>query len=268
MTATTDDGSPQLNPHQPHPARMYDYFLNGKDHHVVDAAAAEQVLTFYPQAKAAAQANRRFMQRAVGQLAQSGLRQFLDIGTGIPTEPNLHQIAQGAIPDARVVYVDNDPIVLRHAEALLSSRPEGRTEYVQADVRHPEAILDAAREVLDFDEPVGLSLVALLHFIDDAQDPRRLVRDLLAPLAPGSHLVLSHGTADVDPETMARVMEVYRSGGVTVQLRTREEIAAFFEGLVLLDPGLALVGDWHRPVDTPEGDDLQVPLYVGIARKQ
>ncbi|MCM2389796.1 SAM-dependent methyltransferase [Streptomyces albipurpureus] len=260
-----DDGSGILDTTKPHPARMYDYYLNGKDHYPVDAAAAQQVLSFYPQGRLAAQANRRFMNRAVRLLAQHGVKQFLDIGTGIPTEPNLHQIAQGIVPGARVVYVDNDPIVLRHAEALLSSGPEGRTEYVQADVRSPDVILRGARNVLDFDEPIALSLVALLHFVSDEHDPRGLVRSLLDPLPSGSHLVLSHGTADLDPEAMERVMEVYRNNGVMAQLRSEAEVATFFDGLELLEPGLRLVDDWHpEAASTAAGG---TPLYVGVGRK-
>lgn len=260
-----DDGSGILDTTRPHPARMYDFYLDGKDHYPVDATAAQQVLSFYPQGRTAAQANRRFMNRAVRWLAEQGVKQFLDIGTGIPTEPNLHQIAQDVDPEARVVYVDNDPIVLRHAEALLSSSPQGRTEYVQADVRSPEVVLQGARRVLDFTEPIALSLVALLHFVSDEHDPRGLVRRLLDPLPPGSHLVLSHGTADLDPEAMARVIEVYRSNGVMAQLRSRDEVATFFEGLELLDPGLRLVDEWHPDAEaTARGGN---PLYAGVARK-
>ncbi|MGW6457537.1 SAM-dependent methyltransferase [Streptomyces sp. NPDC055078] len=252
---------------KPHPARLYDYFLQGKDHYPVDVAAAEQVLSFYPQARAGARANRRFMHRAVRRLARQGVRQFLDVGTGIPTEPNLHQIAQSVSPDVRVVYVDNDPIVLRHAEALLRSSAEGRTEYVQADVRDPDAIVEGARSVLDFDRPIALSLVALLHFIPDADDPGGLVRRLIEPLAPGSLLVLSHGTADVDRVTMERIVDIYHRNGVPLRPRSLAEVSAFFEGLEPVDPGLRLVGDWHPEPGGAGGDDDGVPLYVGVARK-
>ncbi|QOV34944.1 SAM-dependent methyltransferase [Streptomyces ferrugineus] len=255
-----------LDTSRPHSARMYDYFLGGKDNYPVDAEAAEQVISLFPAVREMARTNRRFMHRASRLLAERGVRQFLDIGTGIPTEPNLHQIVQGITPDARVVYADNDPIVLRHAEALLHSTREGRTAYVHGDVREPGEILAAARRTLDFAQPVALSLVALLHLVPDEDEPGRIVRELLEPLAPGSYLTLSHATGDFDPETWERVVEVYRRGGTPAQVRSREEFAGFFASLDLLDPGLTLAALWHPEPGEPH-DGEETPLYAAVARK-
>ncbi|MFI6013383.1 SAM-dependent methyltransferase [Streptomyces sp. NPDC051243] len=252
---------------KPHSARMYDYFLGGKDNYPVDAEAAEQVISLFPAVREMARTNRRFMQRASRLLAERGVRQFLDIGTGIPTEPNLHQIVQGIVPDARVVYADNDPIVLRHAEALLHSTREGRTAYVHGDVREPGRILAAARETLDFTQPVALSLVALLHLVVDEDEPGRIVRELLEPLPPGSHLTLSHATGDFDPETWERVVEVYRKGGTPAQVRSRAEFAGFFTGLDLVDPGVVLASEWHPELGERHGGE-EIPLYVGVGHKR
>lgn len=205
-------GADGIDTSKPQSARMYDYFLDGKDNYPVDWEAAEQVISFFPAVKEMARTNRDFMHRAARLLARRGIRQFLDIGTGIPTAPNLHQIVQAITPAARVVYADNDPIVLRHAEALLHSTPQGRTAYIQADVQEPEKILAAARDTLDFDQPIALSMVALLHLVGDEDNPHGIVVELLDSLAPGSHLALSHATGDFDPEAWERVVEVYRKG--------------------------------------------------------
>jgi hypothetical protein len=163
-------------------------------------------------------------------LAKRGVSQFLDIGTGIPTEPNLHQVVQEIVPDARIVYVDNDPIVLRHAEALLHGTPGGRTEYVPADFRQPEKIIEAAKEVFDFQKPIALSLVALLHFVSDEYDPRGIIQQLLEPMAAGSYLVLSHATGDFDPPAWEKIVDVYRRGGTPAQVRSLDEVSQFFSG--------------------------------------
>ncbi|MEU6371694.1 SAM-dependent methyltransferase [Streptomyces sp. NPDC046909] len=260
-------GADRIDTSKPHSARMYDYFLGGKDNYPVDVAAAEQVTSHFPAVSQMARTNRAFMHRATRLLAERGVRQFLDIGTGIPTEPNLHQIVQRIAPDARVVYADNDPIVLRHAQALLHSTPAGRTDYVQADVRDPGRIIAAARETLDFSQPIGLSLVALLHLVADKDEPARIVRELLAPLAPGSCLTLSHATGDFDPETWERVVEVYRKGGTDAQVRSHAEFSAFFSELELIDPGVVLAAAWHPELGEPQGGE-EIPLYVGVARKR
>jgi hypothetical protein len=259
-------GATHIDTSKPHSARMYDYFLGGKDNYPVDSEAAEQVISLFPDVREMARTNRRFMHRASRLLAERGVRQFLDIGTGIPTEPNLHQIVQGIVPDARVVYADNDPIVLRHAEALLHSAPEGKTAYVQGDVREPGKIIAAARETLDFTQPIALSLVALLHLVADEDEPAAIVGELLESLPSGSHLTLSHATGDFDPETWERVVEVYRRGGTPAQVRSREEFTAFFSGLDLLDPGVVPAAQWH-PELGEQRESEEIPLYVGVGRK-
>ncbi|MFD8724171.1 SAM-dependent methyltransferase [Streptomyces sp. NPDC059629] len=257
---------PPVDTSRPHPARMYDYYLGGKDNYPVDSEAADRVMSLFPEIGTGARINRTFMNRACRLLAERGIRQFLDVGTGIPTAPNLHQVVQEVAPAARVVYVDNDPIVLRHAEALLRSTPEGRTGYIQADAREPEKIIEGAGEILDLDQPVALSMVALLHFLSDEHRPYDLVESLLDSLPSGSHLVLSHVTGDFDPETWEKIVGIYRESGVPAQVRSRAEFTRFFEGLELVEPGIQVATDWH-----PEPGDRKphspVPLYVGVARK-
>ncbi|MFE0176457.1 SAM-dependent methyltransferase [Streptomyces sp. NPDC059002] len=254
---------------KPHPARMYDWFLGGKDNYPVDEEMGRRLVAMDGRVLTTARANRAFMQRATRWLTTQGVRQFLDIGTGIPTEPNLHQIAQGIAPDARVVYCDNDPIVLAHAEALLRSTPQGVTEYIQADFREPEKILEEAARVLDFDRPVALSLVALLHFIADEDGAYELVDRLMRTLAPGSHLMLSHGTGEFTPDTARQAAELYKARGMTLALRTRAEVARFFEGYDLVEPGVAIIDQWkpewgETVTDPAEGP---VPGYGAVASK-
>ncbi|WP_055527993.1 SAM-dependent methyltransferase [Streptomyces alboniger] len=255
---------------KPHPARMYDWFLGGKDNYPVDEEMGRQLVAMDGRVLTTARANRAFMQRATRWLTEQGVRQFLDIGTGIPTEPNLHQIAQGIAPDARVVYCDNDPIVLAHAEALLRSTPQGATEYIQADFREPEKILEGAARVLDLDRPVALSLVALLHFIADEDGAYDLVDRLMRALPPGSYLMLSHGTGEFTPETAQRAAELYEARGMTLALRTRAEVERFFDGYEMVAPGVAVIDHWkpelgERVPDTGEGP---TPGYGAVARKR
>ncbi|MEU6672115.1 SAM-dependent methyltransferase [Streptomyces sp. NPDC046727] len=252
---------------RPHPARVYDWFLGGKDNYPVDEQLGRQIAALDGGAPEAARANRAFMHRATRALAaEAGIRQFLDIGTGIPTEPNLHQIAQSVTPDARVVYVDNDPIVLAHASALLRGTREGVTEYVQADARDPRTILERAARVLDFDRPVALSLIALLHFVAAEDGAHDLVTTLVDALAPGSALVLSTMTADFDPENVQKGIAMYAAGGVTLVSRSHAEVGTFFEGLDLLEPGIVSVADW-RPEEPPAATDGPVSLYGAVGRK-
>ena len=270
-TTSAEDVAVRAVPHtdQPHSARMYDYYLGGKDNFPADRAAAEQVLAAFPDGRTGAQQNRAFMYRAVRYLAgERGIRQFLDIGTGIPTRPNLHEVAQEIIPDARVVYADNDPIVLAHSRALLTSTAAGCTAYLDADLHDVEAILASAelRDTIDLSEPVALSLVAILHFFPDDHRPYDVVRKLLDAVPAGSHLVVSHITADHTPSSMAQIVETYRSQGIPTQARGRDEVAAFFEGLDLVEPGVQLVNHWRPDPATPT--DLIVPVYGGVARKR
>ncbi|WP_330172691.1 SAM-dependent methyltransferase [Streptomyces sp. NBC_01498] len=263
-------GHDPIDTSRPHPARMYDWFLGGKDNYPVDEDMARQLLELNPLGREMAKCNRAFMHRAIRWLgANAGIHQYLDIGTGIPTEPNLHQIAQEVSPEARVVYTDNDPIVLRHAEALLRSSPEGLTEYIQADAREPDRIVEQAGKILDFDKPVALSLIALLHFVPDEDGAYELVRKLLEPLAPGSYVVVSHVTGDYDPAGSDKASELYKSKGVPLALRSREEVARFFDGLELVEPGVSLVAEWRPELGevVPVPGDGLIPGYVGVARK-
>ncbi|WP_267242453.1 SAM-dependent methyltransferase [Streptomyces sp. PR69] len=260
----------RIDTSRPHPARVYDWFLGGKDNYPVDEELGRQIMSIDNRAKHVAQTNRRFMHRVVRWLAaEAGVRQFLDIGTGIPTEPNLHQIVQGIAPESRIVYADNDPIVLTHAAALLRSTPEGVTDYIQADVRDPDRILEQAAKVLDFTRPIALSLVALLHFVGDEDDPHDLVRRLVDALPSGSHLVVSQLTADFDPLSVQRGVDMYAAGGVTLAPRPYAEIARLFDGLELVEPGLVQLTEWRPEPDAGErGDgDEAVSLYGGVGRK-
>jgi hypothetical protein len=254
-----------------HSARLYDYFLGGKDNFPADRAAARAALAAFPHLRTAAQENRAFLRRATAFLARSGVRQFLDVGTGIPTSPNLHEIAQSIAAETRVVYVDNDPIVLAHARALLTSGGAGRTAYLQADVRDPARILHAAElaDTLDLSEPVALSLVALLHFLPDSDGPHGLVAELLAGLPAGSYLMLSHVTADFARDEVGRLVATYQKAGIPAQARSRQEIARFFTGLELLDPGIVPCHRWHpEPATAPSAlPDAAVSCYAAIGRR-
>ena len=261
-----------LHTDQPHPARVYDYLLGGKDNFAADRAAAEAGLRANPNSRIPPRENRAFLGRAVRYLAgEAGISQFLDIGTGIPTSPNVHEVAQAAEPAARIVYVDNDPIVLTQARALLTTGPEGRTAYIDADLRDIDAILDSAelQRTLDLSKPVGLLLIAVMHFIPDEDDPWALAARLLAALPSGSYLALSHLTGDFDPAAWAGVVAVYRRSGVTMQVRPKPDVERFFAGLDLIDPGVVSLPQW-RPDPSDFGSppsDAAVSVYGGDARK-
>nr|WP_044888091.1 MULTISPECIES: SAM-dependent methyltransferase [Frankia] len=266
-----------LKTEQPHSARIYDYLLGGKDNFPADREAAEQVIVGFPQIRTTARQNRYFMARAVRYLAgEAGITQFLDIGTGIPTSPNLHEIAQEIVPAARVVYADNDPIVLVHARALLTSSPAGRTTYLDVDLRDVETILTSAElhDTLDLTRPVALSLIGILHFFPDEVDPYAIVARLLDALPAGSFLALTHGTPDFAPAESEQGAQAYRAHGVAVQLRRREEVARSFDGLDLVDPGLRVVHRWRPDGDVDVDVDVdeslthtQVGVYGAIGRK-
>lgn len=252
-----------------HSARVYDYLLGGKDNFAVDRKAAEASLAVMPGLRDVVRQNRQWLHRAADYLAGDlGIRQFLDIGTGIPTSPNLHEVAQRVAPECRVVYVDNDPLVLVHARALLTSAPEGATAYLEADLRDPHAILDSpeVRETLNLTRPVAVSLIAILHFLADRSDPYGVVQTLVDALPPGSALALTHGTADHVPDEFAAVADVYSRQGIEHQTRSHEEVARFFDGLDLVAPGVVAVGDW-RPDEATADDDVPVGLYGGVAVK-
>ena len=260
-----------LDTGRPHPARVYDYLLGGKDNFAADRAAAEEGLKANPDAATAPRQNRAFLQRTVRFLAaEAGIRQFLDLGAGLPTTPNVHQVAQSVDPLARVVYADSDPHVLAHARRLLTESgadPE-RVRYLDGDLREPERILASPelRDTLDLDRPVALLLYAVLHFFEDAADPYGIVARLMAELPHGSYLVISHITGDRDPESWVRFTEVMRRQGITARVRSREEVARFFPGMEMVDPGVVPIMRW-RPDAPSEFTDAQVALYGGVARK-
>jgi S-adenosyl methyltransferase len=262
-----------LRTDRPHPARVYDYLLGGKDNFPADRAAAAQGMQANPNSLIPPRENRAFLRRAVRYLAaEAGISQFLDIGTGIPTSPNVHEVAQEVTPTARIVYVDNDPIVLVHARARLTSSPEGRTAYIDADLRDVDRILSSPRllATLDLDQPVALLLIAIMHFVPDSDDPYGVARRLLDALPTGSYLALSHLTGDFDPEAWEGVAAVYRKSGVIMRVRSRPEIERFFDGVDLVDPGLVSLPHWRPDPATAEADrptDAQVSVYGGVARK-
>jgi hypothetical protein len=250
-----------------HPARVYDYWLGGKDNFAADREAAERVLAVTPGLRFRVRANRAFLGRATRYLAaEAGIRQFLDIGTGIPTGDNTHEVAQRAAPDSRVVYVDNDPIVLLHAQALLRSTPQGATDYLQADLRDPGTILDRAATVLDFGQPVAVMLLGVLHLIQDSEDPWGIVARLMAAMPAGSYLTVSHPAIDIH-RAQADAQRVYNERVSTPQtLRTRDQVAAFFTGLELVEPGLVQVHQW-RPDPSDFAPEGVVSAHGGVACK-
>ena len=255
---------------RPHPARTYDYLLGGKDNFAVDREAVDKALQKLPTARVAARENRAFLGRVVRFLVQeAGIRQFLDIGTGLPTVNPVHQVAQSLAPECRVVYVDNDPIVLAHARALLTSTPPGKTAYIDADLRDPERILahPELAATLDLTRPVALMLVAILHFLGDEDDPASIVATLLGALPSGSYLASSHVTAEYHPQAQEFVRS-YRESGVPLVTRTTDEFADLaFEGLEMVDPGVVLVSEWHPDETGPRPLAGEVNWNGGVARK-
>ncbi|MEV5891511.1 SAM-dependent methyltransferase [Nonomuraea fuscirosea] len=253
------DNAPEgVDPNVPNVARMYDYFLDGKDNFAADRAAAEQILQTFPHTKEGARANRAFLRRAVRHLVDQGVRQIVDLGAGLPTQGNTHEIA----PEARVVYVDYDSVVCVHGRALLARREN--VDFLQADVREPEALLDKLGTMLDFEQPVAFLMLAILHFIpdDDAYD---VVTKLREASAPGSHLVISHAV-DSTPDTTPQALEIYRRATAALNLRTREEVLRFFDGYELAEPGLTYPNGW-RPED-PDAPGNGITFgYVGVGRK-
>jgi SAM-dependent methyltransferase len=255
----------------PHAARIYDYLIGGKTNFEPDRKAAEASVQAWPALPISMRTTRTFMQRAVRTLTEDyGVRQFLDIGAGIPASPNMHEIAQQIAPETRVAYVDNDPIVLTHARALMSSTPEGATCFLDADFRDPKSIIDnpRLREVIDFTQPVALSLIAILHFVRDSEDPQGLVRQYMDALTPGSFLVLTVFTGDNDPVRVAGVSHEYNARGIPLQVRDKAETEAFFEGYDLLDPGVALVHRWRPDANAAAIRDQDIAMYAGVAVKR
>ena len=253
----------------PHPARIYDYLLGGKDNFAADREAGDKILAMGgEEARTAVRANRAALQRAVRFLAGQGIDQFLDIGTGIPTAGNTHEIAQSVNPDARVVYVDNDPIVLTHARALMAGPGHGATKVLQADLRDPDALLRSPEvaELIDFTRPVALLLVAVLHFLDDSEDPHKIVARLVDALPSGSYVVLTHITNEVlTDDEVAGVARAYSKASAGMHLRTRDDVARFLTGLDLVEPGLVLAPYWRPETEPPA--DSRVSILAGVAVK-
>ncbi len=265
-TAGTSWTPPEIDFTKPQTARMYDYYLGGKDHYAPDRETAERVVAVWPGVGKFARANRHFMHLAVERLATAGVDQFLDIGTGIPTSPNVHEIAQAARPEARILYTDHDPVVLAHARALMNSTAEGRIDYIQGDLRRPGTILGhpcmtGPEPVLDLGRPVAVNLVAIMHFITPEDDPRRIIAALMDPLPAGSHLVLSHITAEFAPAEVAAAAQLYRNQGLPAHARGARELADLVEalGLELLPPGIVPVNRWSPDVSA---DPPPAPLYT------
>ena len=257
-----------IDPETPSVARMYDYYLGGKDNFASDRAAAQQVVAAMPNVPEFTRANRALLSRAVTMMAARGVRQFIDIGSGLPTQENVHEVAQRAAPDSRVVYVDNDPIVLTHARALLADNP--LTTVVRADLREPETVLGhpEVKARIDFDQPVGLLLLAILHFIPDEERPADIVARLRAPLVPGSYLAISHGhRGEVAQDVEDQVRSAYgRTGAGDIIPRGVDEVAAFFEGTELVGPGLVQVADWQADGE-PRPLDMSRPGFLaGVGR--
>ena len=258
----------KFDPSVPSVARIYDYFLGGKDNYASDREAANRIAEIEPDAASVARQNRAFLGRAVRYLAEEeGIRQFLDIGTGIPTAGNTHQIAQASAPESRVVYVDNDKIVLAHARALLDSTPEGKCGYIDSDLRDTGAVITQAAETLDFSKPVAVLFIAILHFVPDQDDPWGITGRLMSAVPPGSYLAVSHATHEgfTDPASKEQLDKIYAetaSGGVTH--RSKTEIERFFTGLEMTVPGVVKIAEWR-----PEGEALETRalFYGGVARK-
>jgi hypothetical protein len=251
----------------PHPARRYNYWLNGKDNYAADRASADAIEAVYPHIRTAAQENRRFLQRSVRHLVeQHGIRQFLDVGTGLPTADNTHEVAQSIDATARVVYVDNDPLVMTHARALLTSTPEGRTAYLEADLRNPAAILSHPElaATLDLTQPVALMIVAILHFVRDDDAAYASVRTLIDALPAGSFLVATHATDDLMDEQVRTRLAGLRTDFVG---RSRDQFTRFFDGLELIEPGVTIVSQWRPEPGAQQPPPQDVSVYGGVARK-
>jgi S-adenosyl methyltransferase len=264
------DGTPAavIDTSVPHIARVYDYWLGGKDNFAADRDVAEKVIAAFPDVLISVRAQRAFLGRAVRYLAgEAGIRQFLDIGTGLPAADNTHEVAQQVAPESRVVYVDNDPIVLAHARALLVGSPEGATAYIDADLRDTGAIVREAARLIDFREPVAVMLLGVLHCIPDVENPAATVTRLMAAMPPGSFLVVAHPAIDIATSQMGRSMRSYNEQApVPLTARTHAEVCRFFEGLDLVEPGVVQLHRWHARWGD-RGTDRELANYGGVGRK-
>jgi S-adenosyl methyltransferase len=259
---------PKLDTTVAHSARVWNYWLGGKDNYKVDREVADELAETFPDIRNIALQARQFLFRAVRYLvAEEGVRQFLDVGTGLPTANNTHEIAQDMVPQARIVYVDNDPLVLVHARALLTSHPEGTTDYIDADLRDPDKILQEAAKTLDFTQPIGLIMLGILGHVPDSDDPRAIVKRLLDPLPSGSYLVIDDGTV-TDPAYVEAVQTYSHNphSATPYYPRSPEQIAGFFDGLELVEPGVVSTSRW-RPEPSTWGAPAEVSDYAGVGRK-
>ncbi|MFY4723170.1 SAM-dependent methyltransferase [Streptomyces sp. LaBMicrA B280] len=258
----------RINTSQPHTARIWNYWLGGKDNYEVDRAAGDQIRQLHPGIGEYARADRLFLGRAVRHLVEeAGIRQFLDVGTGLPTADNTHEVAQRIAPESRIVYVDNDPLVLAHARALLTSTPEGRTDYLDEDLRNVDAILEHASKTLDFSEPVALILLGVVIFIGEDDEAYGLVRTLMDRLPAGSHLVLSHTVTHPSMPDVDEAVKFWNEHGTPkLTQRTPADVARFFDGLQLLEPGVVSCSRW-RPEHDNGAEPEEVAMFGGVARK-
>jgi hypothetical protein len=267
-SASGRDKAAQIDVRRAHSARVYNYWLGGKDNFAADREAAEEAIAATPGIVEDVRANRAFLVRSVRFLARErGVRQFLDIGTGLPAAPNTHEAAQAIDPAARIVYVDNDPVVVAHARAMMVSGPDGIVDYVDADLRDPAVILKAAARTLDLNRPVALMLLLILHLIPDADGPHEVVRSLLAALPEGSYLVVSHPASDIRPDSVAEMTRKLnqRLKGPNATVRDHDETSRFFDGLELLEPGVVEPPQWRPDPGEPAPPD--VTIWCGAGRK-
>ena len=269
--AAVEGARSEIDTSKPHPARMYDYYIGGKNHFAADRKVADKALASWPAGRIGLRENRKFLGRVVKYLAaEAGIRQFLDIGSGLPATNNVHEVAQRVAPTSRVAYIDNDPMVLTHAQALLTSSPEGRTAYLQADLRQPERMLTCPllREVLDFSQPIAVMLIAVLHFLRDEDKPDEIIGTLLDALPPGSHLAASHMTMEHDPVGVGGGQQAYLDAGLTMNSRDSDQFARMvFSGLEMVPPGVVLVSEWRPDSRAPRPTPGEVSCYGGVARK-
>jgi S-adenosyl methyltransferase len=257
---------PDFDTSVPHIARVYDYWLGGKDNFAADRVMGERTLQAYPNLVFSVRANRAFLARTVRFLAGQGIRQFLDIGTGIPTANNTHEVAQHIAPESRIVYVDNDPVVLSHAKALLKSTPEGACAYIDADLRDPDTILAGAAETLDFGQPIAVMLIAVMHFVGDDAEASAIMNRLTGASVPGSYVALSHAASDIDAEQMAEmVRRLNEATAEKTTLRDRAGVTRLFDGLDLVDPGVIRAAEWRPDTDLEAASPAA--LWGGVARK-
>jgi hypothetical protein len=266
----SDSPLSQIDTSIPHSARVYDYWLGGKDNFAADRALGDAMVAAIPTLPVMARANRAFLARAVRYLAaEAGVRQFLDIGPGIPTAGATHEVAQEVAPESRVLYVDHDPLVLAHARALMTGSSQGQTEFIMADLQEPEKILadSALPHTLDLDQPVGLILVAILMYFHDSDDPQGMVKTLLEGLPSGSYVVITHPTGDFNPEATQGAVDAATAAGITLVPRSRDGVEAFFTGLELVEPGVVPLLAWHPDESIAGEDPNSVWYYAGVGRK-